>query len=251
MTPESIVLLTVGALAAGFVSGFTGFGTGMTASGFWLLALPASAVPPLIVLTGMVGQLMGVHRLRKSFEWSHAMPYVIGGVCTIGFGVVALSYASPSLTKITIGALLIVFSTVQLSPLRNFTIRTWGGKAADTAAGAGAGFMTGFAGLPAPIPLIWLGLRGGPSSQQRMIYQPLNLVLITVTAFAMMIAGHFTQTVLLAAVICLPTTAVGAWVGLRMYSAASEKRFRKIVTALLFVAGVVLIFQSLGEIQTG
>jgi uncharacterized membrane protein YfcA len=247
MSLESILLLIAGALVAGFVSGYAGFGTGMTASGFWLLALPASAVPPLIVLTGIVGQIMGVHRLRHSFDWSRARPYLIGAVCTVGIGVFALGQASALMTKITIGLLLVAFGTVQLTSLRHFSIKRWGGKIADTAVGAGAGFTAGFAGLPAPIPLIWLRLRGGSSAEQRMIYQPLNFVLVSSAGLIMLITGHLTQTVLIATAICVPATFIGAWFGLRAYSASSEQKFKRIVTALLFMSGVVLIVQAVRE----
>jgi len=248
MTPESIGLLVAGALIAGYVSGYAGFGTGMTASGFWLLALPTSAVPPVIILTSLVGQFMGVHRLRKSFDWSRALPYLIGALLTVGLGVLALNHASPLVTKATIGFLLVAFAAVQLSPLRGFSINNWGGKAADTAIGAGAGFTAGFAGLPGPIPLIWLRLRGGPSTEQRMIYQPLNLILVSVAGLVMFVTGHVTKTVWLATAICVPATFIGAWFGLRAYSATSEQKFKRIVTTLLFLSGVVLIFQAIGEL---
>jgi hypothetical protein len=40
MTTIAFVLLFVGALAGGFVSGLAGFGTALTALGIWLYVLP-------------------------------------------------------------------------------------------------------------------------------------------------------------------------------------------------------------------
>ena len=44
--PASLAFVLIGALLAGFTTGFAGFGTGLVAAGLWFHALPAEMVPP-------------------------------------------------------------------------------------------------------------------------------------------------------------------------------------------------------------
>jgi hypothetical protein len=64
----TLAVVLVGALVAGFTTGFAGFGTGLVASGLWFYALPASMVPPLVILASVAGQIVGLVSGRKSFD---------------------------------------------------------------------------------------------------------------------------------------------------------------------------------------
>jgi hypothetical protein len=163
----TLVIVIVGALLAGFTTGFAGFGTGLVASGIWFHALPAAMVPPLVALASVAAQIVGLVTVRKAFDWSRAKPYLVGGVIGVPFGVAALAAASPFLLRASIGAFLIAYATYQLLQRRQREIAGWGGKAADGVIGVGGGFLGGFAGLSGPLPLIWLQLRGGDSASQR------------------------------------------------------------------------------------
>ena len=77
--PTSLAFLLSGALAAGFVTGFAGFGTGLVASGFWFHVLPAAVVPPLVVIATVTAQFVSLFTLRPKFDWAQAAPYLIGG----------------------------------------------------------------------------------------------------------------------------------------------------------------------------
>ena len=242
--PATIGLLLGGALAAGFVSGFAGFGTGLMASGFWYLALPAASVPPLIVLTSIVGQVLGLIRLRQSLDWRGVAPFLVGGLIGLPFGLMALHLASPSLLRGTVGFFLIAYAASQLSGLRNWSIGNWGGRIADAVVGSGGGFLGGFAGLSGPLPLVWLQLRGGPSAGQRMVYQPFNLVILSLAGALLLFTGRIDGAAASAALYCIPMTFVGTWIGLRLYSSAGEAGFKKVVLTLLLASGAILVWQS-------
>jgi len=127
----TLTLLLSGALIAGFVSGFAGFGTGLVASGFWFLALPASDVPPLIVLASIFAQLFTLARLRRSFDWQSVQPFLLGGLVGVPAGVIALQIASPVLLRMTVGFFLILYAAFQLSALRHSALLDRGGRRAD------------------------------------------------------------------------------------------------------------------------
>jgi uncharacterized protein len=242
----TLAIVFLGALIAGFTTGFAGFGTGLVASGLWFHALPAPMVPPLVALASVAGQLVGVVTVRKSFDLPRMMPFLLGGAIGIPLGVWALAAVSPLLLRTSVGAFLVGYSLYQLIGRRPREIGAWGGKLADGAVGMAGGFLGGFAGLSAPAPLIWLQLRGGDSQSQRAIYQPFNLIVLAFASGAMAIGGAMGPPLMGIALVCLPATMVGAWVGARASLGVSPQTFQRIVLCLLLGSGCILIAQALG-----
>ena len=50
MTTIAYIMLFLGALAGGFVSGLAGFGTALMALGIWLYVVPPSVAVPLVLI---------------------------------------------------------------------------------------------------------------------------------------------------------------------------------------------------------
>jgi hypothetical protein len=242
----TLAIVVVAALIAGFTTGFAGFGTGLVASGLWFHALPAPMVPPLVALASVAGQLVGVLTVRKSFDWPRMMPFLIGGVIGIPLGVAALAAVSPVLLRTSVGAFLILYSLYQLIGRRPREIGAWGGKLADGVVGIVGGFLGGFAGLSAPAPLVWLQLRGSDSSGQRAIYQPFNLIVLTFASAAMAAGGQIGAPLVPIALVCLPATMIGAWIGARAYVGVSPQTFQRLVLCLLLASGGILLAQAFG-----
>ena len=48
------------------------------------------------------------------------------------------------------------------------------------------------------------------------------------------------------ALLSLPSTLIGSWIGARTYRALSDRNFYDIVLGLLFVSGLVLVSTSIG-----
>src|SRR3954447_25449992 len=131
----ALAIVVAGALLAGFTSGFAGFGTGLVAAGFWFHALPVAMVPPLIVLASVAGQIVGLLIVRKSFDWIRVMPFLVGGVIGVPFGVALLTVASPQSLKIVVGIFLAVYAIIGLTSRSKRGIGTAGGGMADGAVG--------------------------------------------------------------------------------------------------------------------
>ncbi len=239
-----LVFVLLGALVAGFTTGFAGFGTGLVASGLWYHALPAPVVPPLVAMASVAAQLVGLAAVRKAFAWGRATPYLAGAVAGVPLGVLALEQASPASLRFSVGVFLVVYAAIQLVGAARFAVPHWGGRQADGAVGAAGGFLGGFAGLSGPLPVIWLQMRGGPSASQRAAYQPFNLIVLAMASVGMGISGAIDGDVLRTAALCLPATLFGAWAGARIYIGISEQAFRRIVLALLVVSGAMLVIQG-------
>ena len=248
LDPSTLMIVVAGALLAGFTTGFAGFGTGLVASGLWFHALPAPMVPPLVVLASVAGQTMSLLSVRRAFDWPRAAPYLVGGALGVPLGLAALAAASPIILRTSIGAFLVAYAAYQLLAARVAVLGRggWaGGPVADGMIGIGGGFLGGFAGLSGALPLIWLQLQGGDPGGQRAVYQPFNLIVLTLATAGMAISGQLSSGVLWIALACLPATLLGAWAGARIYGAVSPQTFQRVVLGLLLVSGAILLAQAI------
>ena len=60
------VVLVLGAFCGGFVNGLAGFGTGLTALGFWLHVVNPGVAATLIAACSIVGQVQSLFTLRRA-----------------------------------------------------------------------------------------------------------------------------------------------------------------------------------------
>jgi len=184
--------------------------------------------------------------VRKAFDWARLLPFLIGAAVGVPLGVAALAAVSPFWLKISAGAFLVVYSAFQLLARRRREIGGWGGRWADGVVGVGGGFLGGFAGLSAPLPVMWLQLRGGPTDGQRAVYQPFNLIVLAFASAGMALDGQIDAQAAWIALVALPATLVGAWIGARLYGAVSARTFQRLVLVLLLASGAILIAQARG-----
>jgi hypothetical protein len=155
--PAALAFVLLGALVAGFITGFAGFGTGLVASGLWFHALPAALVPPLVALSSVAAQLVGLATVRPAFEWGRARPYLLGGVLGVPVGVAALGLASPDTLRLAVGLFLAAYAGFQLRGLARRSIGAWGGSTADGASGLPV--ESSVASPASPAPYHWSGCK--------------------------------------------------------------------------------------------
>lgn len=116
---------------------------------------------------------------------------------------------------------------------------------ADGLVGFGGGVLGGVAGLSGPLPTIWCGLRGWPADVQRGVYQPYNLTILGIVLCVYTTQGVMTPKTWGLALICLPATLLGAYLGTRLYGRVNEQQFRTLVLSLLLVSGIALMVSNL------
>jgi hypothetical protein len=237
-------VLALGALCAGFVTGLAGFGTGLVGLGFWLHVVNPVVAAALVVICSVVGQVQSLYTLRRAVAWHRFWPFLIGGVLGIPLGVAALRFIDPKTLKVLLGALLIGYTGVTLG-FRRFPTTSWGGKVADGLIGFGGGALGGVAGLSGPLPTIWCSVRGWSADAQRGVYQTFNLTILATVLCVYFTQGILTKQVWGFALVCLPATILGAFLGIRMYGRVNEKQFRVLVLLLLLASGIVLTVTNL------
>jgi uncharacterized protein len=155
----AFVLLFLGALAGGFVTGLAGFGTGLMALGIWLYVLPPSIVVPLVLICSIVAQTSTLPAFRRHIDFKLVWPFLIGGLAGVPLGTMLVAHADPRVFKLSVGVLLLVFPAA-LYFNRRPVAPSFGGRAADAAIGFAGGILGGLAGLSGPLPTLWASVRG-------------------------------------------------------------------------------------------
>jgi uncharacterized protein len=245
MSSFALGLLFLGALAGGFVSGLAGFGTGLVALGIWLYVLPPSIAVPLVVICSIIAQTSTLPAFRRHIDFKLVWPFLVGGLAGVPLGILLVAHADPGAFKLSVGLLLLVFPTALYFNRKPMAL-SFGGRAADALVGFGGGILGGLAGLSGPPPILWASVRGWGKHERRGVFQTFNWTILTATLCLQAGTGFVTREVLWLALLALPGTLFGAWLGARTYHALSDRNFRDVVLGLLFLSGVGLVWSSFG-----
>jgi uncharacterized protein len=235
----------IGALAGGFVSGLTGFGTGLVALGLWLYVFPPSIAVPLVLICSIVAQTSTLPSFWRSIDFRLVWPFLSGGLAGVPLGTMLVAHADPNVFKLTVGVLLLVFPAA-LYFNRNPIAWSFGGRAADGVVGFAGGILGGLAGLSGPLPTLWASVRGWSKDERRGVFQTFNWTVLTAALCLQAGTGFITSEVVWLALFALPATIFGAWLGARTYHVLSDRNFRDVVLGLLFLSGLGLVWSNFG-----
>ena len=243
MNSLQISLVLAGALAGGLVNGLTGFGTALTVLGIWLYAISPTAAATLVIFCSCISQLQTLPMIWRSIRWSHALAFVVPGLVGVPIGTLLLPHIDPRLFKIGIGVFLVAYASYVLARRVEFK-SPWGGIAADCTIGFAGGVLGGLAGLSGVLLVVWTDIRGWGKDHRRGVIQIFNMAVLALALVSHAISGLFTRQVMLAAIVALPGTIGGAWLGTLIYRRIADRSYSRAIMMLLFVSGVVLIFTS-------
>ena len=113
----------------------------------------------MVVFGSLIGQLLSVGTIRRSFDWRRTLPFLVGGVLGVPLGVALLPHLDQTAFKIAVGVLLTVWCPTMLL-IRELPRISAGGRLADGGVGLIGGVMGGLGGLTGPAPTLWCTLRG-------------------------------------------------------------------------------------------
>jgi uncharacterized protein len=242
-----LVYVILGACAAGFIQGLSGFAFGLTAMAFWVWAVPPQLAAPMVVFGSLIGQMMAVGSLRHAFDLKRALPFILGGVVGVPSGAALLPHIDQTVFKAAIGALLAVWCPTMLA-IRNLPRIHHGGKLADGAVGLIGGVMGGLGGLTGPAPTLWCSLRGWDKDAQRAVFQSFNLVMHALTLSVYAVSGLITRDAAGMFVVIAPAMIVPALIGARLYARFSDTTFRRLILVLLLISGLVLLASTVPKL---
>ena len=235
-----LILFVAGAFAAAFVTGLAGFAIAIIAAAFWLHFLPPTQATALIVAYGLIVQGVSVWKLRRAIVWRRLAPFLIGGAIGVPLGILLLRWASPASLRMSVGAILVLFSLYNLvRPQLGSAARA--GRVADGAVGIVNGVLGGATGLAGIAAVIWCSLRGWPPAEQRAVFQPTGVAVFLMTGLYLGGVGLIGADTLGLFLIGLPFLALGTWAGLQLFGKLDDAAFRRVVLVLLLLSGLSLL----------
>jgi uncharacterized membrane protein YfcA len=178
-------------------------------------------------------------------DMRRVLPFVAGGLAGVPAGAFLLAHVSPQTFKVAIGLFLICYCSVMLATRARYEI-SWGGRIADAAIGLGGGVMGGLAGLSGPLPTLWAGLRGWGKDARRAVFQAFNLTILGFAFLSQVAAGIVTSELAGHALVAVPCTMCGVWLGRTIYGRLGDQGFDRIVLVVLLASGVGLIASAAG-----
>ena len=240
-------VVVLGAAAAGFVQGLSGFGFSMVAMSFWAWTLEPRLAAVLAVCSALTGQVVAAATVRRGFDKARLLPFVLGGLAGIPLGVALLPRLDMDAFKLVLGTLLVLWCPAMLLA-RQLPRITAGGRVADAAVGLSGGVMGGLGGFTGVLPTLWCTLRGLDKDVQRAIIQNFNLAMLLVTFITYLATGLVTREALPLLAIVVPAMLVPVLLGARLYHGISDARFRQIVLGMLTLSGVAMLVASLPKV---
>ena len=248
MTGEAATLYVAigfGAALAGFVQGLSGFAFSLVAMSVWAWALSPQVAAPLAVFGALIGQVASLASFRRGFDGRIILPLILGGVFGVPIGVFLLRNVNPSLFKLAVGTLLVLYSLSSLTANTLPRVRR-GGRGADAAAGFVGGVLGGLGGLAGTVPATWGLLRGWKADVRRATMQAYNIPMHCLTLALYWRTGALVATPLTLFAVAGPIIIVSGFFGARFYARVSERAFTRIVLLLLLASGVGLLIGASG-----
>ena len=208
----------------------------------WAWVLEPRLAAALAVFGALTGQIIAAVTVRRGFDLRRLLPFIAGGLAGVPLGVLVLPHLDIALFKGLLGLLLVVMCPLLLFADRLPRLR--GGRGGDALAGLAGGAMGGLGGFTGVVPTLWCTLRGFDKELQRAVIQNFNLAMLVVAFGGYVATGIVTRPMLPLFAIVAPAMLVPSLLGARLYAAISETGFRKVVLALLTVAGAALLIAA-------
>lgn len=240
ISPTLWIFGLVTLLAAYFVRGIAGFGSGLIAIPLLALFLPLTIVVPLVVFLDYVASASHGLKDRASIQWRQIFPLLP----FTAIGVLAGLYLFKTIDSVMLAHALGVF--VLLYALYTLLIRSGEGQASVLWAGpAGAlGGMVGtLFGTGGPFYVVYLKHRGLPKTQFRATFATIFLIDGAGRLAGYLLGGYFERDWLVLAALSLPVMGVGLYLGGQVHTSISQRAFQIAVSLLLMMSGVSLLLR--------
>lgn len=241
------LIIIVGAAAAGFVQGLSGFAFAMCAMAFWAWTLDPQLAAVVVVGCSVVGQAITIAAARRGFNLKRTLPFIAGGVLGVPIGISILPLIDQVAFRATVGGFLAFYC-----PLMLF----FGGKARIAterpAANGGFGFiggiLGGIGGFAGAVPTLWVSLQAWAKDEQRAIIQWFNLSMHVVTITGYGLSGLFTAERGKWLLVAIPAMLIPSLLGAKLYTKISDAAFRRLILVILAMTGIALLISSVPKL---
>jgi uncharacterized membrane protein YfcA len=230
-------------LAAYFIRGITGFGSGLISVPLLALFLPLKFVVPLILLLDFTASIVIGGFNFKRVKWDEVGVLIPFGIVGVILGTSLLVNLPPEPMLIALAGFVFVFAMRSLLNLHGDKLisRGWAVPASLTGGTVGALFGTG-----GPPYVIYLSHRIRDKSELRATFSALFFTEGLTRIGSFLVAGLLmTASVWVAFFAALPLVLGALYLGGRVHVGISPAQMTRLVGVLLLVSSVSLLFKAL------
>jgi uncharacterized protein len=242
LAPLSLTWLVGAAViaAACFVQGLAGFGIGLVSLAFLpLLMSPADAIV-LITLYATVFTVVIFLPLRRDFTLHGMRELLVGSIVATPAGVFILAIMPPAALTRLIGLVLLVIVGLEwLGLYPELRGRGWG-----LGAGLAAGLLGGAIGTPGPPVILYAAAQDWSPRTVKANIQAFLIVNQAVILIGYWWAGLLDREVWRLTWLYAVPAVAGLAAGVLLFNRLDRARFRRVVFAVLFVSGLVLLIRG-------
>ncbi|PKO73868.1 MAG: sulfite exporter TauE/SafE family protein [Betaproteobacteria bacterium HGW-Betaproteobacteria-17] len=243
MSPEQYAATAAILLAAYFIRGITGFGSGLISVPLLALFLPLKFVVPLILLLDFTASIVIGGFNFKRVKWDEVGVLIPFGIVGVILGTSLLVNLPPGPMLIALAGFVFVFAMRSLLNLHGDKLisRGWAVPASLTGGTVGALFGTG-----GPPYVIYLSHRIRDKSELRATFSALFFTEGLTRIGSFLVAGLLmTASVWVAFFAALPLVLGALYLGGRVHVGISPAQMARLVGVLLLVSSVSLLFKAL------
>jgi len=245
---DSLTLIIIlGAAAAGFVQGLSGFAFAMCAMAFFSWSVDPQLAAVIVVGCSIVGQALTITTVKSGFSIRRTLPFVVGGVLGVPIGAMILPFIDQLVFRAVVGAFLFIYCPVMLLMGGKFRIAR-----EHTVANGGVGFvggiLGGIGGFAGAVPTLWASLQSWAKDEQRAVIQSFNLTMHVVTMTAYAASGLLTKERASWLLVAIPAMLIPSLLGAKLYTKISDVAFRRMILVILALTGVALLLSSVPKL---
>ncbi|MEQ1591584.1 MAG: sulfite exporter TauE/SafE family protein [Thiobacillaceae bacterium] len=243
MSPEQLAAMAVILIAAYFIRGITGFGSGLIAVPLLALLLPLTFVVPMILLLDFTASVVIGSFNRQRVRWREVLVLIPFGVIGVLAGTHLLVNMPQMPMLIALAVFVLLFALKSLFNIQGNkpVSQLWAVPAALTGGTVGALFGTG-----GPPYVIYLAHRIHDKSDLRATLSALFLTEGITRILSFMAAGLLmSRQVWIAYVVALPVVLGSLYLGSRMHLGLTAAHMARLVGGLLLASSASLLFKAL------
>jgi uncharacterized membrane protein YfcA len=217
-----------------------GFGAGLIAVGSLALLFPdIKDVVVTLLLVSLPAELWVVLRSNRAISWPGILKILLGIVVGIPVGTYFLRTSEPTIILTLLGGFLLLAGTSFLMAPEHRGVKWpwWSGPPT----GLFSGILTGLFGTGGPPLILYYQLSGVAKTAFRGNLMAIFLLMTIIRLPTYAVGGLITQPRLWSSLAVLPAILLGAWVGNQIHLQISEGTFRRLVSIMLVILGVVIL----------
>lgn len=238
---DILLYLGIIMLMAGFIQGFSGFGSVLLSLPLLALFLDVKTAIPLVALMGVILTVFLLIPLWKFLEWPRIWPLLIGALPGVPVGIFFLKSLDSRLLLMFLGFILICYSLYSLL----FRVA---GRDIDIRWAYFSGFLAGCFGgafsAAGPPVIVYVSIQSWRKELIKSTLQGFFLISGLMVIVGQAVTGLITHQVLTLFLYSLIPLALGTYIGHFFFGKIREETYRRVILVLLLCLGLLTIWNA-------